>query len=96
MNGVPDICIDIFSSIARMLGTVQTNGGQNTTFSHNTGFQPVQPSPGSGETATLQSYVFFAIILFFLVFGIRRPAEENEKANNNNPNMPEGGGDDIY
>jgi hypothetical protein len=38
----------------------------------------------------------FAIILFFLVFGMRRPAEEDEKANNNRPNMPHEGGNDIY
>jgi hypothetical protein len=38
-------------------------------------------------------YIFMAVLFFFLVFGVRRPAEQNEKGRNNEPNLPHGGND---
>ena len=97
MAQVPDICVDIFSNIASMLSSLSGIQSQTGDFSHNTGFQAQSPespftasstSPTSPES--LVSWILFAVVLFFLMFG-QRPARDADNLKHNNNNHPSEG-----
>ena len=110
MSQVPNVCVDVFASIGRMMQALQANGGgQSQTFSHSNGYQPVQPvdnnsSGGTGfQPADWINLMFIAALFFYLIFGMREREPEDEKrngrnhpANNNNNGPNDHQGPDIY
>ena len=85
MNGVPVICVDIFSQIANLLDNFNAVSNNPTnTFSHNAGYRPalnvnenVSAASSSGlESNELLAWIVFVAMVVFFITGLRRPQED--------------------
>ena len=103
MSGTPNLCVDIFTQIANMMGQLQrVSTDPNNTFTHGGGFTntgPVEPEPSTPSEATnLLAWVFIAVLVFFLMFGNRSREPEDLKARMRRRNLDDDNNDnsDIH
>ena len=103
MSGTPNICIDIFTQISNMLGSLQrVSNDPNNTFTHgggfsaNEGLQPVEQTPN--DPTNILAWILIAVMVFFLMFGSRTREPEDLKANMHRRNLDgdHNDGNDIH